>query len=181
MRTILFLFSFCLTAIGCSAPDHTEMLDDMESMAIGMLEVSKDMVCLDPSSVPEGDYECAYAGELSLQVYDARIGEQGNSGVVDLGFMNAELDLVVVDGFADFVVHEEIGHVSMAGSLQVDEERKYENLFIEVSQVEDDEIQVRGHADGIEFSFDLIQFAEAKSSTETEEDCDFHGASDFCS
>ena len=178
MRTILF--SFCLTAIGCSAPDHTEMLDDMESMAIGMLEVSRDMYCNDPASVPEGDYECAYAGDVSLQVYDARIGEHGNSGVVDLGFMNAELDLVVVDGFADFVVHEEIGHVSMAGSLQVDDEREYENLFIEVSQVEEDEIQVRGHADGIDFRFDLIQFAADRGTTEHEEDCDFDGLSDFC-
>ena len=179
MRTILF--SFCLTAIGCSAPDHTEMLDDMESMAIGMLDVSRDMHCNDPASVSAADYECAYEGSLSLQVYDARIGEQGNSGVVDLGFVQAELDLVSVDGFADFVVHEEIGHASMAGSLQVDDEREYESLFIEVSQVEDDKIQVRGNADGIEFRFDLIQFADARSTSETEEDCDFHGVSDFCS
>ena len=178
MRTILF--SLCLAAFGCSAPDHTEMLDDMESMAIGMLDVSNDMYCNDPTSVPAGDYECAYAGELSLQVYDARIGEQGNSGVVDLAFMNAELDLVVVDGFADFVVHEELGHVSMAGSFQVDDAREYENLFIEVSQVEEDEIQVRGHADGIDFRFDLIQFADARRTTEPGEDCDFDGWSDFC-
>ena len=178
MRTILF--SFCLATIGCSAPDHTEMLDDMESMAIGMLEVSRDMYCNDPSSVPEDDYECAYAGELSLRVYDARIGDQAKSGVVDLGFMSTQLDLVLVDGFADFVVHEEVGHVSMVGTLEVDDEREYEDLFIEVSQIDDDKIQVRGNADGIEFRFDLIQFADSKSTTEPQDDCGFDGWSDFC-
>jgi len=178
MRTILF--SFCLAAIGCSGPDHTEMLDDMESVAIGMLEVSRDMYCNDPASVPAGDYECAYEGELSLHVYDSRVGEQAASGVVDLGFMDAQLDLVLVDGFADFVVHQVIGHVSMAGSLEVDGEREYEDLFIEVSQIDDDKIQVRGTADGIDFRFDLIQFADSKNSTAPQEDCGFDEWSDFC-
>jgi len=173
------LFTLCLAAIGCG-PTDTHLLDDMESVAIGMLDLSQDMDCNDPDAVPEGDYECSYEGELSVRVYDARVGEESSTDVVDLGFMSTELDLVMVDGFADFVVHGEDGHVSMAGSITIDDSRDYEELFIEVSQVEVDEIQVRGTADGLDFRFDLIQFADSKGSTEPSEDCGFEDWGEPC-
>lgn len=168
MRFIHFIILFFATA--CS-PSHTALLDDMESLAIGMLEVSQDVSCQDPDAVPEGDYDCEYEGLLAVRVYDAHVGDQEATDVVDIGFMNTELDSVTVEGYADMVVHDEADEASLVGSLRFDDDREYEDLYIEVTLRSENEMHVEGVADGLEFSFDLVRFSGESGSVSPQELC----------
>jgi len=168
MRFIHFIFLFVATGCGAS---HTVLLDDMESVAIGMLEVSRDVACQDPNGVDASTYDCEYEGELSVRVYEARVGDEDATGVVDIGFIGAQLDLITVDGFGDMVVYESGEQASLVGSFEVDDEREYEDLFIEVTLRSDNEMYVEGIADDLQFSFDLVRFSGAPGPVEPQEDC----------
>jgi hypothetical protein len=167
MRFIYLISLFAFT--GCKA-DHTQLVNDMESVAIGMLEVSQGMDCNDPNEVPDGDYECDYRGILSVQVYQTMLGEEDATDVVDIGFIGTQLDLVTVDGYGDLVIHDEGDQTALAGSLRIDDEREYEDLLIEVTVISEDEMHIEGVSDGLQFSFELIRFLDA-TDTEPQEDC----------
>ena len=164
------LFLSCLSFIGCRADDlvsDQDTLDNLEAIAIGLLEESEDIDCYSMGDHRDPDWDCDFLGDRFD--HEWRGFRPGNNRLfAGLRFTGTDWDGMEVDGSGVFELPIDSNWVGFDGSLVIDGEVAYV-LDMRVKEVSDTEIEVTGEVNYESFGFTLHSTTRGEMDSEEED------------
>lgn len=164
------LFLSCLSFIGCRADDlvtDEDTLDNLEAIAIGLLEESENIDCYATGDHRDPDWDCDFLGDRSD--HEWRGFRPGNNRLfAGLRFNGTDWDGMEVDGSGVFELPIAASWVGFEGSLVIDGEVAYV-LDMRVKEVSDTEIEVTGEVNHESFAFTLLSTERGQADPEDDD------------
>lgn len=155
MRNIIFSLSF-VSVFGCQSDGlvtDEDTLDNLEAIAVGLLEESEDIDCFASGDHRDPDWDCDFLGSRSD--HEWRGFRPGNNRLfAGLRFNGTDWDGMEVDGSGVFELPIGADWVGFEGSLVIDGGVAYV-LDISVKEISDAEIEVTGEVNHEPFGFTL--------------------------
>jgi hypothetical protein len=155
MRHFLFFLSF-VSFIGCRSDDlvtDEDTLDNLEAIAMGLLDESENIDCFAPGDSRDPDWECEFLGNRAD--HEWRGFRSGNNRLfAGLRFNGTDWDGMEVDGSGVFELPIGADWVGFEGALVVEGETAYV-LDMSVTPISDAEIEVIGKVNHESFGFTL--------------------------
>jgi hypothetical protein len=172
MRHFLFFLSF-VSFIGCRSDDlvtDEDTLDNLEAIAIGLLDESENIDCFAPGDSRDPDWECEFLGNRAD--HEWRGFRSGNNRLfAGLRFNGTDWDGMEVDGSGVFELPIGSNWVGFEGSLAIDGEVAYV-LDMRVKEVSGTEIEVTGEVNHESFGFTLHSTARGQMDLkDDDQDC----------
>jgi hypothetical protein len=172
MRHFIFFLS-CLSFVGCRSDElvtDEDTLDNLEAIAIGLLEESENIDCYATGNHRDPEWDCDFLGDRFD--HEWRGFRAGNNRLfAGLRFNGTDWDGMEVDGSGVFELPIAASWVGFEGSLVIDGELAYV-LDVRVKEVSDSEIEVTGEVNDKSFAFTLMSTARGQVDPEDgDQDC----------
>ncbi len=150
------LFLSCLSFLGCRSDElvtDEDTLDNLEAIALGLLEESEDIDCYAMGDHRDPDWDCDFFG--NRDDHEWRGFRPGNNRLfAGLRFEGADWEGMEVDGSGVFELPIGADWIGFEGSLVIDGDAAYV-LDMRVKAVSGTELEVTGEVNYESFGFTL--------------------------